>query len=358
MSDTYEVIALSSPDSDLSETGEREKVRTIPVMMKRKISPLYDLRSLFSLIRVFRREKPYMIHSMTPKAGLLSMMAAYLTGVPVRLHSFTGLVFPTSSGVKRKILMMTDRLTCLFASHILAEGEGVRYDLEDNGITKKKINILGYGNMRGIDLEYFDRTEEVVKKIYDIREKLKVEKGTFVFVFVGRLNHDKGIDELIFSFRNLVKEGYDIRLLLVGEEEICDPLLPETSEYINNSPLVLKTGWIKDVRPYYGAADSLVFPSHREGFPNVVIEAGAMGLPSIVTDINGSREIILNEVNGIIIPSNDSDSLMKAMKRFIENREEVKKLASTSRKLIADRFEQSFVRSNLKEYYHEILNEP
>lgn len=362
--DGYQIVALSSPDSDLQEVEHREKVRTIGVKMHRKVAPLQDLKSLIKLIKVFRKEKPEMVHSITPKAGLLSMMAAKIAGVPVRLHTFTGLVFPSAKGLKRKILKTTDRITCLCATHVMAEGQGVKTDLVKNRITNKEISVLGFGNLRGIDLNYYDKTLEVTQKAAQIRKKLiegleisNKDSTPFIFIFIGRIAADKGIDNLIASFSELVKEGKKVKLILVGDFEDADPLKPETLAFIRNSKeILLSDGWVEDVRPYLAASDALVFPSRREGFPNVVIEAGAMGLPSIVTDINGSREIIFDGENGVIVPPDSPDDLLSAMRQFTDNREVVAKLAARARKMISDRFEVSFVRNNLKSYYRNILS--
>ena len=352
--DGYEVVAVSSPDRRLDEVAEREGVRTVAVPMERHISPLKDLKSLWRLIRVFRKERPTMVHSMTPKAGLLSMMAAWLTRVPVRVHTFTGLVFPTAKGLTRKILILTDRITCACATHVIPEGEGVKNDLTNYRITKKPLRVLGHGNVRGIDLEHYNPELPEVKA-----EAAKLRKdGVFTFVFVGRLVGDKGINELVGAFERLHKEYPATRLLLVGPEESnLDPLKPETLAKIKENPSIEAVGSQPDVRPWFVAADVLVFPSYREGFPNVVIEAGAMGLPSIVTDINGSREIIIEGRNGTIIPARDEDALYQAMKQMVDNPDQLKSMASEARPLIASRYEQSYVRRCLKEYYKEILSD-
>lgn len=349
----YEVVALSSPGEALDEIREREKVRTIAVAMQRHISPVNDLRSLWKLIRVFRKEKPDMVHSMTPKAGLLCMLAAWVCRVPVRIHTFTGLVFPTSTGLKRKILMATDWLTCACATHVIPEGEGVKNDLVTNRITRKPLRVLGYGNVRGIDLNRFDpENPEVIKAAEIIRRE-----EVLTFIFIGRLVGDKGITELVKAFCRLNKELPDTRLLLVGREEPqLDPLDSSTLKEISDNPAIEAIGQKSDVRPWLLASDIFVLPSHREGFPNVVIEAGAMGLPSIVTDINGSREIIHNGENGLIVPSKNADALYEAMKELAETPEDIRAMAANARPMIASRFEQGFVRQCLKDYYKEILD--
>lgn len=352
--DGYEVVAVSSPDWRLDEVAEQEGVRTVAVPMERHISPLKDLKSLINLVRAFRKERPTMVHSMTPKAGLLSMMAAWMTRVPVRVHTFTGLVFPTATGLTQKILILTDRITCACATHVIPEGEGVKNDLTNYRITKKPLKVLGHGNVRGINLEHYNPELPEVKA-----EAAKIRKDdVFTFVFVGRLVSDKGINELVEAFERLHKEYPAMRLLLVGPEESnLDPLKPETLAKIKENSSIEAVGSQSDVRPWFVAADVLVFPSYREGFPNVVIEAGAMGLPSIVTDINGSREIIIEGRNGTIIPARDEDALYQAMKQMVDNLDQLKSMASEARPLIASRYEQSYVRRCLKEYYKEILSD-
>ena len=167
----YEVLVVSSPGKDLEEISEREGVKTYSVPMERHISPIKDLKSLWQLIKVFLKEKPDMVHSITPKAGLLSMIAAWVCRVPVRLHTFTGLVFPTATGFKQKILILTDRITCACATHISPEGEGVKHDLIEYNITKKPLKVLGYGNIRGIDLDYYNPDlPELKEKAEEIRK--------------------------------------------------------------------------------------------------------------------------------------------------------------------------------------------
>lgn len=348
----YDVVAVSSPGDAMREIEEREGVRIVAVPMERHISPFRDLRSLFGLIRVFRREKPTMVHSMTPKAGLLSMMAAWFCRVPVRVHTFTGLVFPTATGLTQKILILTDRITCACATHIVPEGEGVKNDLINYHITKKPLKVLGHGNVRGIDLDHYNpELPEVQVEVAKIRKP-----SVFTFVFVGRLVRDKGINELVEAFERLNKEFPTTRLILVGRQEPeLAPLKPETIAKIDNNKNIDAVGQQSDVRPWLAASDVFVFPSYREGFPNVVIEAGAMGLPSIVTDINGSREIIIESKNGTIIPARDADALYQAMKRIITDNARTAAMGASARPFIATRYEQSYVRQCLKEYYREIL---
>lgn len=347
----YEVLAVSSPGNALDELAEREGVRVATVPMERHIFVIKDFVSLCRLIVLFARERPYIVHSMTPKAGLLAMVAAWITRVPVRMHTFTGLVFPTATGKMQKLLIMMDRITCFCATYINPEGEGVKRDLERFHITSKPLHIIANGNVRGIDLAYYDRTREVMETARGIKTE-----GIFTFCFVGRLVKDKGINELVSAFVRLYAKYEDVHLILVGNfEEKLDPLKPETMEQIRNHPGIIYAGNQKDVRPYLVASDAFVFPSYREGFPNVVLEAGAMGLPSIVTDINGSNEIIIPYMNGVIIPSKNENILYDTMGWFYEHRrDEVKKMSENSRPLIAERYAQSMIWQALLSEYQSL----
>lgn len=347
----FEIIAVSSPGKDLDELAKRENVRTIGVPMKRRISPLYDIVSFFRLIILFSREKPHIVHSITPKAGLLSMAAAWTCKVPVRVHTFTGLVFPTSKGLKKRILKLTDSFTCRFATYVLAEGEGVKRDLTNNHITNKEINILGNGSLNGVNLEYFNPELPEVK---EAAEKLR-DKDVFTFIFVGRLVGDKGVNELVQAFSTLHRERPGTRLFLIGEtENSIDPLLSSTLKEIEENPAIEYVGLQEDVRPWLAASDVLVLPSYREGFPNVVLEGAAMGLPCIVTDINGANEIIIDKGTGRIIPPNDIMALKKAMEEIINDPSISREMGIKARKRIISRYDHKKVRKALLNFYNSM----
>lgn len=353
LSERYEVIGLSSPGMELNEVAEREGVRTIAIPMERHISIVKDMASLWQLVWAFHKERPTMVHSMTPKAGMLCMVAAWLTRVPVRVHTFTGLVFPTSKGLKRRILMMTDWLTCACATHVIPEGEGVKNDLLRNGITKKPLKVLGYGNVRGVDLSYYVRSERLKVKSEKLRDDSK-----FTFLFVGRIVRDKGINELCEAFERLHGDFPATRLWLVGNyEDTLDPISEDAKRIIREQEAIEAPGPMRgdELLAYYAAADCFVLPSYREGFPNTVLEAGAMGLPSIVTDINGSREIVNQGENGLIVPPCNAEMLYEAMAKVAGDRTSLEKMASRAGQMIADRFEQGFVRKCLYDFYDEIL---
>ena len=393
----HEVVAVSSPGEWMAAVKALEGVKVVEVPMERRIAPFKDLRSLLRLYKVLREERPDIVHSFTPKAGLLAMMASKFAGIKVRIHTFTGLVFPTSTGLKRRLLMTTDRLTCACATNIIAEGQGVRNDLLSAGITHKEVRVLGHGNIRGIDLERYDRTPEIMQ----LAEKLRVPDA-FTFLFVGRLVRDKGIAELCEAFHHISIGGQDLprrsidpdmaqsgsgiggqdlprrpftrlgreaqgdwggtcrrtRMVLVGPfEDDVDPVGEEVKEYILRTPEIITTGEIKgpELLAWFAASDCFVLPSYREGFPNTVIEAGAMGLPSIVTDINGSREIISDGINGLVVPPKNVEALSEAMKKMLIDSDFRERAASVSRDMIASRFEQGYVRKCLWDFYHSVL---
>lgn len=350
LSADYEVIAISTPDSHLDNVARREGTRTIPVAMKREISPVSDFLALIRLTRILRRERPLIIHTMTPKAGLLGMMAAKLAKVPLRVHTFTGLLFPTAKGLRRRLLRLTDRLTCACATHIIPEGEGVKSDLIKAGITSKPLHVLGNGNVRGVDTVSFDLTPEIREKASGIRKRLAIPEGNKVGIFIGRFVTDKGLHELIEAFRNIDRQ--DFHLILAGESEGQNelPLLPEKTDRLH-----LSEGWVEDVRPWLAAADFHILPSYREGFPNTVLEAGAMGLPSIVTDVNGSREIISDGVNGFVVPPQSSDALRTAIEKMIDNPPLMREMGVKARANVVKKFRREYVSDCLKEYYHQII---
>lgn len=343
----YEVVGVSSPGEELNALSEKG-VRTIEVAMERRISIVSDIKSLWEMYKVLRKEKPHVVHSMTPKAGLITMLAAWLCHVPVRIHTFTGLVWPTATGVKRRILMTTDWITCACATHVIPEGKGVLNDLKNEGITKKPMKVLGYGNVMGVDMQRFSPTRINVLK----------DASVFTFVFVGRIVSDKGINELVSAFVKLNEKYKSTKLVLVGSyEHDLDPVSDVTLQQIDNNDAIdacgLKLG--DDLLKKYAAADCFVMPSYREGFPNTVLEAGAMGLPSIVTDINGSREIIENGINGIIIPPKDANALYEAMELMLTDDIAREKMQNNARPMIESRFERNFVQKCQIEFYKEVM---
>ena len=356
----YDILAVSGQDIHLDNVAFREGVRVINIPLKRSISPLKDLVSLWSLYRLFCDEKPQIVHSITPKAGLLTMIAAYFARVPIRIHSFTGLIFPSKTGFFQKLLILMDKVLCFFATNIYPEGEGVKQDLLSFGVTKKKLDIIANGNVNGVDINYFHPKLYSNEKNSELRSDLGIDDKDFVFTFVGRLVADKGINELVSAFKKLKDNScsqFELFLLLVGDQEsILDPLKRKTLNEITNNKNILSLGFRSDIRPYLSISNVLVLPSYREGFPNVVLQAGAMGLPSIVTNINGCNEIIIEGKNGWIIPVKDEDAILDSMKKSMSKRNtiEIKKINIRNR--IKQKYQQEFVWNAILKEYESLIN--
>ena len=421
LNEHMDVTAVSADSGLLKMVGEREGVRTIEVPMHREISLKDDWKCLWILYRLFKKERPDIIHANTPKGSLLSMVAGKMARVPVRIYYVTGLRYQGATGLLRWILKTMERVTCFCATKVIPEGNGVLKIIKEDHITGKELHVIHYGNISGIDTAYFSREGFPEKK-----------DDAFRFIFIGRIVKDKGMHELVEAMRRFSNDnnysndnvngngnnysndnvnGNDnclaecdndnvndndnnysndnvndndnqasrtptqgrktvnvnvpvsvksvnvnvpvpVKLLLVGPfESELDPLEKEDEEFLKNSECVEYVGYQKDVRPFLAKADALVFPSYREGFPNVVLQAGSMDLPSIVTDISGCNEIIKDGLNGRIIQPRNAEALYQTMKYFVEHPVEVKRMAGNARRMVQERFEQKDVwNALLKEY--------
>jgi Glycosyltransferase len=344
MNKYFEVVGIASPGEAMVDVIKNEGIRTIPIEMTRSITPFKDLISLYQLYKVLKKEKPQIVHSHTPKAGTLAMIAARMANVPHRLHTVAGMPLLESSGVKRRVLELVEIITYSFSTKVYFNSLG----LYNFVISKKyvrnlqKIKMIANGSSNGINTAYFDRKEIQPDLMIELKKEIGISDEDFVYISVGRLVKDKGINELIISFKKINEKYPNTKLLLLGKfERELDPLLNSTEVEIENSPSIKYMGYQMDVRPFYAISDVLVFPSYREGFPNVVMQAGAMGLPSIVTDINGCNEIIIKEKNGLIIPPKNIEKLFSAMETMLLDHENRKFYADNARDLIKSRYEQS-----------------
>lgn len=366
MNQYFEVTAISADEKELIKVAEKYGVKHFHVEMTRKITPLKDLAAIWKLYRFLRKEKPEMIHTHTPKAGLVGLMAGYLAQVPVRMHTVAGLPLLETAGIKRKVLNRVEWLTCRLATQVYPNSFGLKDIIIKEKISgPKKLKVIGNGSSNGININYFDDSQISELEKQQLRSKLGISERDFVFIFVGRLVKDKGINELVRAFSVLAKgikhaaEGDSQdehlavpKLLLVGPfEEDLDPLLPETVEEIKTNANIFCLGFQQDVRPYFAVSDALVFPSYREGFPNVVLQAGAMDLPSIVTDINGCNEIIEEGKNGMVIPVKDTAALQQAMENMMRDTDLYHSMKVNSRPLIESRYRQEVVWHALLEEY-------
>ena len=360
-SNGFDVKGVSSEGEELKEVRENEGIVMEAINMSRKITPFQDLKSLWEMWNFLRKEKPQIVHTHTPKAGIIGMLAARLAGVPHRLHTVAGLPLMEAMGIKRKILNFVEKLTYSSATRVYPNSKGL-YDfiLQNHFTQSNKLKIIANGSSNGINTTFFSPEQVTETERVTLREKLNIQPDDFVFVFVGRIVSDKGINELIKAFSELQAAGNNeltgIKLLLVGGlENDLDPLNPETLAEINQNKDIISAGFQQDVRPFFAISDALAFPSYREGFPNVVMQAGAMGLPSIVSDINGCNEIIVEGENGLIIPPKNVEKLKEKMLTLARDKNLYIKLKENSRRMIENRYEQFVVWKALLEEYEGLL---
>jgi len=353
MSDYYDVIGISSEGDFLRAVEKKEGVPVKIVEMTRRVSPLKDLKAVLSLYKIFKKEKPFIVHTHTPKAGTVGMLAAKLAGVPFRLHTIAGLPLLEIKGSKRILLNAVERVTYACATHIYPNSFNMKeIILKNKFCSGKKLKVIGKGSTNGINTSYFSADHFSNKQKLSLKDQLKIKPDEFVYIFVGRLVTDKGLNELVSAFEQLHRQNNKIKLLLIGPQEPeRDPLLPKTIQAIHSHPGIISTGCQPDVREYFAIADALVFPSYREGFPNVVMQAGAMDLPSIVSDINGCNEIVKDGINGIIIPPKNVEELLNAMSCLLQDTDLYARLKGNARDQITARYEQQYVWNELlKEY--------
>ncbi len=354
----YEQLQRLSQEYDLhiitSNGKEPDMLRKIPgitihiVEMQRHISPMKDLVSIIKMYKTLKKIKPDIVHSVTPKAGLVTMLAAKMANVKHRIHTFTGLIWPTAGGLKKVVLKNVDSLLCFCATDIVPESFSVKNTMENGHITSKQLTILGNGSLRGIDTINFSRQADI--QAIDIPNLKKN-----VFIFVGRIVGDKGVNELISAFDKLSKERNDVSLLLVGpRENSLDPISEQSQSCIKENKDIIETGGVTDVRPYLIKSTALILPSYREGLPNAVIEAGAMELPCIVSDIPGCNEIITAGINGIVVPVHTVTPLYEAMKQICDNPDCARQMGMNARKNVADKYDKEIVYKSLTNFYKNL----
>ena len=349
LSNLYDVKIVTSSGPEVSKIKEREEVDIYEIDMKRKISLFSDLISLFKLIKLFIRIRPEIVHSFTPKAGLLAMLAAFFARVRFRIHTFTGLIFPSRKGFSRKLLIFTDKLTALCATNVIAESIGVRNELKSANKSLKDIHIIRYGNIAGVDEKFFSPTSQNEKN--SSRQKFNIPKEAFVFCYIGRLNYEKGIAELIEAFYELTGNIY---LVIVGAIDSSSPLDKKIIDLIDSHPNILSLGLREDVKTIYSLADVNVMASHREGFSNVILEASSMGVPSISSDVNGSREVIIEKKTGWLVPIKDKKLLKKALISSMDENIDLNLLGINCRKLVIKRFRRADYLNSLKSFYNRL----
>ena len=353
----YNITFVSSNANQLKEVADDQGVRHFPLEMTRKITPLQDLRCLIRLYHFLRKEKPLIVHTHTPKAGIVGMLAARLAGVPIRLHTIAGLPLMETSGLKRLLLMTVERLTYRCATKVYPNAQGLfNFVVEKRLAPKEKLKLIGKGSSNGIDTEYFSKKQITESQIKTLRKSLDLNTNDFIYCFVGRLVGDKGINELVSAFHAVHEKLPSSKLLLVGPfESDLDPLQPAMQKIIHTHPNIITTGFQVDIRPYLALSDVFVFPSYREGFPNVVLQAVAMEVPCIVSNINGCNEIIQEKESGAIVPPKQVQPLIEKMKNFFHQKEHRKIYAKKAKQFVQTHFErEQFWNYLLEEYKQQV----
>jgi glycosyltransferase involved in cell wall biosynthesis len=359
-SNGFDVLALSADGREVTDI-KREGIRHQVIPMTRKITPIKDFLCLIMLIRVFLKFKPHIVHTHTPKAGLLGMLAAWLCRVPVRMHTVAGLPLMETRGIRRWLLTLTERVTYACAGHVYPNSYGLCEFIQQNfRLPARKNLVIGKGSTNGIDTDFFSVTADLRIAAGVIRKKYGIEDDAVVFSFIGRIVRDKGIGELIAAYKKLHVQfdRKNIYLLFIGSfEQDLNPLTQSDYQFLHEHPRVILAGFQDDVRPWLLASDIFIFPSYREGFPNVVLQACCLGVPCIVSDINGCNEIIVNEKSGLIVKPKDEQQLYEAMKTMmVASREEKLLYSKTARKQIIENYSQQFVWSELTKEYFKLLN--
>lgn len=313
------VTLICSPGPELNQLALSEHLRYVPVRIERSIQPIQDLVAIFTLYRIFRRQRFDVVHTTTPKAGLVAGIAAYLARVPVRMHTYTGQVWVTLHGPKRWMARFADRVIGWLATQCYADSPSQRTFLISEGIIdNRKIKVIGRGSLSGVDLKRFDPDYFNDKDKTEIRESFGIMTGSHVFLFIGRIAAEKGIFELLSAFEAIRAEGFPVSLVLVGPlNDECGGETSITSNELQSKPDVHYVGFSERPEMFMAIADVLCLPSYREGFGTVVIEAAAMKVPTIGTRIFGLSDAVEDGVTGFLVDVRSSDALEAAMRKLL-----------------------------------------
>lgn len=353
----FDVTVISSPGKKLNIAKKEEKVNIKAIKMERTISPIKDIISLFKIIIYFLKIKPDICNSGTPKAGLLGMLAAWITRVPFKVYTMRGLPFEGATGLKRKLLILTERVACACADKVICISPSLRKVALNYKLTStNKIIVFGSGSSNGLQLERFEKNESVEAEISSIKNEYNLSKYDFIIGYVGRINNFKGVKETVIAFERLQKKYKNIALLLVGPKEKKDPIPEDINQKIVNNGDIIEIGSVDNPIPYYYIMDVLAFPTYREGFGNVSIEAQATGTPVITTNATGSVDTVEDGETGYIINIGDEVALEKAIEKFINNPELVKEMGNKAVKRVKEKFDSKIIWDSLVKLYWSNIN--
>ncbi len=347
LSSYFDVKLVTSFSEKNQEISKDEGVELKSIDMTRQITIIKDLKALIELYKYFKNQKPDIVYTFTPKAGLLGMMASFLSRVPVRIHNIVGMPLMEATGKKFILLKFIERLTYLFSTNLFCNSFGLKKFINEN-LTKKDVKVIAQGSINGVDTEFFKNTKTLDEKEL-IRDKFKIDKKDFVITFVGRIVKDKGINELIEAFINLSKKYNNLKLLLVGDyEEHLNPIKNENKILIDSLDSIITVGFQNDIRDFLSITDLFVLPSYREGLPNSLIEAGSFGIPLLATNINGCNEIIDDGITGILVEKKSAKKLEEAIDKLLEDKELYNSIKLKVRDRIIEKYEQKYFWNELK----------
>lgn len=314
---------VTSAGDEVTRFQEREGVPVHAVDMQRRVTPLRDLVAVSRMSRLFRRVRPAIVNASTPKGGLLGMIAAWVARVPVRVYVMRGLPLVTARGAKRALLRWTEKVSCALAHRVICISPSLRaVAIEERLSSPEKLTVLGAGSSNGVDAQGRFNPERFGAELRNAtRAEVGIPADALVVGFVGRVVRDKGIVELEEAWRRLSAEFTSLRLLMVGTRERGDPPPADVWERLRADPRVHRAGQVDDVTRWYAAMDLLVFPTYREGFGNVAIEAGAMALPVVATDIPGVVDAVSDGETGTLVPPGDALALTAALRKYIQDAE-------------------------------------
>jgi glycosyltransferase involved in cell wall biosynthesis len=353
----FEVHMITSPGEALQRFSEQEQVAVHAVTMSRRIAPFKDLVALVRLCRALSQIKPHIVHAHTPKGGLLGSLAAYMTGVPVRIYHIRGLPFMTAKGLKRLILRLSERVACLLAGRVLCVSHSIReIAIAERLCPPAKIKVLRNGSGNGVDaVSRFNPARADSQLRGQVRAQIGIPADALVIGFVGRIVRDKGIMELAEAWSRLRDEFNSLFLLLVGPLEPQDPLPEKVVQLLRSDPRVRLVDFAADIFPFYTAMDVVTLPSYREGFPNVPLEAAAMQLPIVATRIPGCTDAIQDGSTGMLIPPYDAGALTTALRAYLNNPELRRRHGRAAREYVLANFRPQDIWEALYHEYEELL---
>ena len=352
----FKVAVACGGDFDVAQLERDAHVRVLHVPLVREISLTHDLQALAALRRLMLEWRPDIVNAGTPKAGLLGMLAARMAGVPIRLYTLRGLRLETTRGATRVILWASERVAAAAAHKVLAVSESLRETyLSSRLAAAPKVVVLGSGASNGVDMKRF--TAPSMETVASLRRRIGMPDEGEVIGFVGRLTRDKGIAELLTAFERVRQRRPQTRLLVVGALEAGDALSEDTVKRLADLPGVHTTGHLEDPASAYSLMDLLAFPSHREGFPNVVLEAAAAGLPVVGYDVTGTRDAVSSGTTGVLVARGDAEAMADALSVYLASPHLRASHGEAARSRVSNSFTNEVVWGNLARLYTRLLEQ-